>query len=58
MKSIPIYIENKKHPEQIKYKHPILESILADTYGCMVYQEQVMKILPETCGLLRMVTRI
>lgn len=50
MKSIPIYIENKKHPEQIKYKHPILESILADTYGCMVYQEQVMEICRKLAG--------
>lgn len=44
MKSIPVYIENKKHPEKIKYKHPLLESILKVTNGCIVYQEQVMEI--------------
>ncbi|MBQ1519262.1 MAG: DNA polymerase III subunit alpha [Ruminococcus sp.] len=50
MKSIPVYIENKKHPESIKYKHPILKDILADTYGCMVYQEQVMEICRKMAG--------
>ena len=44
MKSIPVYIENKKHPESIKYKHPLLENILRVTNGCIVYQEQVMEI--------------
>ncbi|MGN1087170.1 MAG: DNA polymerase III subunit alpha, partial [Porcipelethomonas sp.] len=42
--SIPKYINNKHHPEQITYKHPLLENILDVTYGCMVYQEQVMEI--------------
>ncbi len=50
MKSIPVYIENKKHPDSIKYKHPILKDILADTYGCMVYQEQVMEICRKMAG--------
>ncbi|HOC35129.1 MAG TPA: DNA polymerase III subunit alpha, partial [Ruminococcus flavefaciens] len=50
MKSIPVYIENKKHPDSIKYKHPILKEILADTYGCMVYQEQVMEICRKMAG--------
>ncbi len=50
MKSIPVYIENKKHPECIKYKHPLLKSILEDTYGCMVYQEQVMEICRKLAG--------
>ena len=50
MKSIPVYIENKKHPENISYKHPMLESILSDTYGCMVYQEQVMEICRKLAG--------
>lgn len=39
-----IYAENKKNPHNIKYKHPLLEIILADTYGCLVYQEQTLKI--------------
>jgi DNA polymerase-3 subunit alpha len=50
MKSIPVYIENKKHPENVKYKHPLLKEILSDTYGCMVYQEQVMEICRKLAG--------
>ncbi|NLT08823.1 MAG: DNA polymerase III subunit alpha [Ruminococcus sp.] len=50
MKSIPEYIENKKHPDRIKYKHPVLESILKETYGVMVYQEQVMEICRKLAG--------
>lgn len=50
MKSIPVYIENKRHPENIKYKHPLLKRILADTYGCIVYQEQVMEICRVLAG--------
>lgn len=42
--SIPKYISNKHNPENVKYKHPLLENILDVTYGCMVYQEQVMEI--------------
>ena len=50
MKSIPVYIENKKHPESVAYKHPLLKEILSDTYGCMVYQEQVMEICRKLAG--------
>ncbi|HRR75302.1 MAG TPA: DNA polymerase III subunit alpha [Ruminococcus sp.] len=50
MKSIPEYIENKKYPDKIKYKHPVLESILKETYGVMVYQEQVMEICRKLAG--------
>ena len=50
MKSIPTYIENKKHPEKVTYKHPLLKDILSDTYGCMVYQEQVMEICRKLAG--------
>ena len=50
MKSIPVYIENKEHPDKIQYKHPSLKSILSDTYGCMVYQEQVMEICRKLAG--------
>lgn len=50
MKSIPVYIENKKHPENVAYKHPLLKNILEDTYGCMVYQEQVMEICRKLAG--------
>ncbi|MDE7363186.1 MAG: DNA polymerase III subunit alpha [Oscillospiraceae bacterium] len=45
MSSIPVYIENRhKRPEEIVYKHPLLKDILSVTYGCIVYQEQVMQI--------------
>lgn len=50
MDQIPRYIENKNHPERVTYAHPILERILDVTYGCMVYQEQVMQIVREMAG--------
>ncbi|MBP3895020.1 MAG: DNA polymerase III subunit alpha, partial [Mogibacterium sp.] len=50
MDSIPKYIENKKHPENIKYVDKHLEPILGVTYGCLIYQEQVMQIVRELGG--------
>ncbi|MDE5854819.1 MAG: DNA polymerase III subunit alpha, partial [Ruminococcus sp.] len=50
MKSIPIYIENKKNPNNITYLHQKLREILSDTYGVMVYQEQVMEICRKLAG--------
>ena len=50
MGSIPTYIENKKNPDNIKYLHPLLEPILSVTYGCLVYQEQVMQIVRDLAG--------
>ncbi|MGI6720808.1 MAG: DNA polymerase III subunit alpha [Anaerovoracaceae bacterium] len=50
MDSIPQYIENKTHPEQVSYMTPELEPILSVTYGCMVYQEQVMQIVRDLAG--------
>ena len=50
MASIPTYIENKKHPESIEYIHESLKSILSVTYGCLVYQEQVMRIVRDLGG--------
>ena len=50
MSSIPQYIENRHHPEKIKYKHPLLSDILDVTYGCIVYQEQVMQIFRKLAG--------
>ncbi|MBD8960755.1 MAG: DNA polymerase III subunit alpha, partial [Ruminococcaceae bacterium] len=44
MDNIPTYINRKHGREEIKYLHPDLEPILGETYGIMVYQEQVMKI--------------
>ncbi len=43
-------IENKQHPEKIKYLHPLLEPILKETYGMIVYQEQVMRIASRIAG--------
>ncbi len=50
MDSIPSYIAWRHHPERIKYKHEKLKPILAETYGCIVYQEQVMQICRELAG--------
>jgi DNA polymerase-3 subunit alpha len=50
MAEIPKYIRNKKEPEGIRYETPELESILGVTYGCMVYQEQVMQIVRDLAG--------
>ena len=50
MESIPKYIHNKNHPEDVTYKHLLLEPILNVTYGCMVYQEQVMQIVRDLAG--------
>ena len=50
MDSIGRYIENRHHPEKITYKHPLLEPILKVTYGCIVYQEQVMQIFRSLAG--------
>ena len=50
MDSIPTYIENRKHPESVRYAVPSLEDILRSTYGCVVYQEQVMSIFRTVAG--------
>ncbi len=50
MDQIPRYIANKKDPENAIYTHPALKPILKVTYGCMVYQEQVMQIVRELAG--------
>lgn len=50
MDSIPTYVECKKNPQKIKYITPELEEILAPTYGCIVYQEQVMDIVRKLGG--------
>lgn len=50
MEQIPRYIKSKKNPETIKYKHPLLKNILDVTYGCMVYQEQVLEIVRTLAG--------
>lgn len=50
MDQIPRYIMNKNNKEHIVYTHPSLENILKPTYGCMVYQEQVMQIFRDLAG--------
>ena len=50
MDQIPRYIKNKLNPEHAVYTHPSLEPILNVTYGCMVYQEQVMQIVRDLAG--------
>ncbi len=50
MDSIPRYVHNKHHPEDTTYDHPILEPILKVTYGCIVYQEQVMRVCQDMGG--------
>ncbi len=50
MDQIPRYIKNKNNPDKITYKHPSLESILNVTYGCIIYQEQVLQIVQKLAG--------
>ena len=50
MDQIPRYIANKQDPEHAIYTHPALKPILKVTYGCMVYQEQVMQIVRDLAG--------
>ena len=50
MDSIPQYNKNRHNPDGITYKHPLLKPILEVTYGCIVYQEQVMQIFRELAG--------
>ncbi|MEG0615435.1 MAG: DNA polymerase III subunit alpha [Oscillospiraceae bacterium] len=50
MESIPKYIKNRHSPEKITYKTPLLSTILDVTYGCIVYQEQVMQIFRTLAG--------
>lgn len=50
MDSIPKFVECRHHPERVRYDTPQLEPILSSTYGCVVYQEQVMRIFREIGG--------
>ena len=50
MDQIPRYIANKKDPDHAVYTHESLKPILSVTYGCMVYQEQVMQIVRDLAG--------
>ncbi|MBQ4528656.1 MAG: DNA polymerase III subunit alpha [Clostridia bacterium] len=50
MDQIPQFLENVKNPGKIVYKHPLLKEILEPTYGVVIYQEQVMKIVRTLAG--------
>ena len=50
MDSIPKYIRNRHNPADVRYDTPLLEPILKETYGCIVYQEQVMQIFRSLAG--------
>ncbi|MGL4912423.1 MAG: DNA polymerase III subunit alpha [Romboutsia sp.] len=50
MDSIPTYIDNKNNPAHVKYLHEKLKPIMEVTYGCLVYQEQVMQVVRELGG--------
>lgn len=50
MQFIPRYLENKKNPDNVKYDHELLKPVLGVTYGCMIYQEQVMQIFRDLAG--------
>ncbi len=50
MESIPRFISCKHNPNLIRYRHPSLEPILSNTYGCIVYQEQVIQIFQQLGG--------
>ncbi len=50
MDSIPKYVHNRHNPQDIKYVTPLLKPILDVTYGCIVYQEQVMQVFRALAG--------
>ena len=50
MEQIPRYVRGKHDAASVRYLHPLLEPILGTTYGCMVYQEQVMEIVRSLAG--------
>lgn len=51
MQNIDAYIQRKEHPKQIEYPHPLTQDILKETYGLIIYQEQVMQIATKVGGL-------
>ncbi len=50
MEQIPVFIKSKHGMKEIKYSHPVLEPILNETYGVIVYQEQIMEIAARMAG--------
>lgn len=49
-KQIDTFVENSHNPENVRYSTPLLKPILDDTFGCIVYQEQVMQIFRSLAG--------
>lgn len=50
MEQIPQFVQNRIHPDKITYLHPVMEEITKDTYGCIIYQEQVMRTVRVLAG--------
>lgn len=50
MQYIDHYIENAKNPEQIDYYHPLFKEVTEDTYGILIYQEQIMLLVQKLAG--------
>ncbi|MBR6045834.1 MAG: DNA polymerase III subunit alpha [Ruminococcus sp.] len=50
MDSIGRYIRNRSDPSKVTYKHPLLKEIMQETYGCLIYQEQVMQVFRTLAG--------
>lgn len=50
MENIPEYLERRTHPEKVDYIHPDLKPILINTYGIMIYQEQIMQVATKMAG--------
>ena len=50
MQFIPQFIARKKGEEEIEYDHPTMEPILQETYGIMIYQEQIMQVVQAVAG--------
>ncbi len=50
MESIPKYLECRRSPSSVRYPHPLLKPVLESTYGCLIYQEQVMNVFRIMAG--------
>jgi DNA polymerase-3 subunit alpha len=50
MDSIPRYLECRRDPSSVTYPHPLLKPVLESTYGCLIYQEQVMSVFRIMAG--------
>ena len=46
-----LYIKNKNNPEEVDYKHPLIKEVLEETYGCIIFQEQVMQLANIVAGI-------